>query len=248
MFFSPFLEQGILLKRYKRFLADIRRADGSLLTVHCPNTGAMRRCSSAGSLAAFSLAVNPGRKYPHTLEMVQDNGVWVGVNTSRTNSIVREAIVQGKIRQWQDVDHIQGEVRISSKTRLDFCLTHRDSTTTMVEVKSCSLAENNLALFPDTVTVRGTKHLDELTTLAGSGQKSAIFYLVQRQDAQAFRPAAEIDTRYAQSFIKAVNAGVQALVYQVEISPAGIEVVRELPFAGEYASIVRGGINTACPQ
>ncbi len=241
MNFSPPLEQGILLRRYKRFLADIRLADNTVITAHCPNTGAMRGCSSPESAAAFSYSANPRRKYPYTLEMVQEQGVWVGVNTARANSIVSEAVLQRRIGQWQDVNHIQTEVRISAETRLDLRLTHTDSSTTMVEIKSCSLAENGVALFPDAVTARGAKHLQELTRLAAAGEKSVIFYLVQRQDASVFRPAEEIDAVYTAHFIEALKSGVQALVYQVQISPAGIEIIRELPVAEEYAAIFRGG-------
>ncbi len=241
MEFSPPLQQGVLVRRYKRFLADIRLADSTVITVHCPNTGAMRGCSSAESPAALSYSANPRRKYPHTLEMVRENGVWVGVNTARANSIVSEAVLQGRIAQWQDVVHIQAEVRISAKTRLDLRLTHADSSTTMVEIKSCSLAENGVALFPDAVTARGAKHLQELTRFAAAGEKSTIFYLVQRQDASVFRPAEEIDAGYAARFAEALKSGVQALVYQVKISPVGIEVQRELPLAEQYASILQEG-------
>ncbi len=234
MFFSPPFSQGILIRRYKRFLADIRLEDGSVITVHCPNTGAMRGCSTPESPAAFSVAANPKRKYPHTLEMVCENGVWVGVNTIRCNKIVSEAITGGKIAQWQDVEDIQTEVRISPQTRLDLCLTHSDGSTTMVEIKSCSLAENGCALFPDAVTARGTKHLRELTALAAAGEKSAIFYLVQRQDASVFRPAREIDADYAHAFIAAQRTGVQVLVYQADVSPEKIEISRQLPLTAEY--------------
>ncbi len=241
MEFSPPLAQGTLIRRYKRFLADICLADGTIITAHCPNTGAMRGCSSAGSPVAFSYSANPARKYPHTLEMVREHGVWVGVNTARTNTIVSEAILQGRIARWQDVTHIQAEVRISAGTRLDLRLIHADGTTTMVEIKSCSLAEDGVALFPDAVTVRGAKHLQELANLAAAAEKSAIFYLVQRQDASVFRVAEEIDARYAECFVAALKRGVQVVVCQARISPAGIEVIRELPVAGKYASILQDG-------
>lgn len=229
MNFDPPLITGQLIRRYKRFLADIRFPDGTTITAHCPNTGAMLGCSTPGSPAALSISDNPKRKYRHTLEMVRENGGWVGVNTARTNGIVAEAITKGNISQWQDVEKIEREVKISARTRLDLRLHHQDGSTTMVEIKSCSLARENVAIFPDAVTVRGTKHLHELTDIAAAGEKSAIFYLVQRGDAESFRPAVEIDPDYAAAFSRARKAGVQALIYQVAISPAAIEVIRELP-------------------
>ena len=233
MKFDPPLLNGLLLRRYKRFLADIRLADGSEITVHCPNTGAMRGCSAPGSPAAISEAKNPRRKYHHTLEMVKMNGGWIGVNTALTNKLVMEAVAAGKVSQWQDVEKMKAEVTISKETRLDLQLFHQDGSNTLVEIKNCSLAEEGCAMFPDAVTVRGTKHLRTLQTLAAAGRKAAMLLLVQRMDADRFRPAWEIDPTYAAAFAEAQAAGVTILVYQAEVNPEGIEVVHQLPLAGD---------------
>jgi sugar fermentation stimulation protein A len=229
MKFTTPLIPGTLIRRYKRFLADIRLEDGRELTVHCPNTGRMLRCSEPGSAVALSLSENKKRKYPHTLEMVKDGAHWVGVNTSRTNKIVAEAILQGQVAEFVGVKRLKTEVKISPKTRLDLQLFLK-KTTTFVEIKNSSLARDNCAMFPDAVTVRGTRHLHELRRLSLDGVASCIFYLVQRMDANRFRPAVEIDPVYSGALKEAFDAGVMVLVYQAEVSPIGIEVVRSLPF------------------
>lgn len=228
MIFTPQLKTATLIKRYKRFLVDVHLPDKSTLTVHCPNTGSMRSCSTPGSLVAISESDNPKRKYPHTLEMVQDNSTWVGVNTSRTNSLVAEAIEQGSIAEFDQVESIKREVTVSKGSRLDLAVSH-GNTLTYVEIKNCSLVENNCAKFPDAVTARGTKHLQELMTLVDSGHNACIFFLVQRMDADHFAPAELVDPLYATTLRKAENKGVMVLAYQAEVSPEKIEVVRKLP-------------------
>ncbi len=228
MEFATPLVRGTLLKRYKRFLADIELADGTTLTAHCPNTGSMLSCSTPGSEVALSVSDNPKRKYPHTLEMVKDNKVWVGVNTSRTNKLVEEAILAGKIEEFKDVEKIAREVKTSDHTRLDLKVTN-SSEDVFIEVKNCSLANNNVAMFPDAVTARGTKHLLELQRLQEERIKSCIFFLVQRMDAGSFTPAAHIDSLYAETLREVMKKGVMVLVHQAEVSPEKIEVVRSLP-------------------
>lgn len=228
MFFKPPLQTGTLLKRYKRFLADIEFDDGTQITAHCPNTGSMSCCSTPGSRAAVSLSDNPKRKYPHTLEMVKDNGTWVGVNTSRTNHLVAEAIKKNKIEEFRDVTTLRQEVKVSTKSRLDLLVEH-DTTSTYIEVKNCSLAIDGCAMFPDAVTARGTKHLEELMSLLQNGSNACIFFLIQRMDADRFRPATEIDPTYSATLKKAVASGVLAIASQAEVTPEGISVVRRLP-------------------
>ncbi len=228
MIFTPDLTTATLIKRYKRFLVDVKLFDNTTLTVHCPNTGSMRSCSTPGSLVAISESDNPKRKYPHTLEMVQDNSTWVGVNTSRTNGLVAEAIEQGRIAEFQQVESIKREVTVSKGSRLDLAVTHENSLT-YVEIKNCSLVEENCAMFPDAVTARGTKHLQELMKLVDKGHKACIFFLVQRMDADHFKPAEQIDPIYANNLREAEAKGVMLLAYQAEVSPEKIEVVRKLP-------------------
>jgi sugar fermentation stimulation protein A len=228
MQFTSSLVQGTLIKRYKRFLADVRMQDGEIMTAHCPNTGTMLSCSAPGSPVCLSRSHNPKRKYPYTLEMVKSQSTWVGVNTARTNKLVVEGIEKGQITEFQDIDTIKTEVRTSDHTRLDLQVSHGD-TSTFIEVKNCSLALDGCAMFPDAVTMRGTKHLHELTRLTVEGQRACIFFLVQRMDADRFSPALHIDSIYGDALQKAADAGVMVLVYQAEVSPDGINIVRALP-------------------
>ncbi len=228
MRFPVKLEHGTLLRRYKRFLADVRLPDGKELTIHCPNSGSMRSCSESGSPVCFSTSENPKRKYPHTLEMVWNNGTWVGVNTSRSNTIVAEALADRKIQELEDFETLQREVKTFEGSRLDILLgTGQEKT--YIEVKNCSLIENGIALFPDAVTVRGTKHLRELCRLVEQGHRGVIFFLVQRSDADRFSPATSIDPVYASTLSTVHRQGVEILVYQAEVKPESIEIVRKLP-------------------
>jgi sugar fermentation stimulation protein A len=160
--------------------------------------------------------------------MVKSQSTWVGVNTARTNKLVVEGIEKGQITEFQDIDTIKTEVRTSDHTRLDLQVSHGD-TSTFIEVKNCSLALDGCAMFPDAVTMRGTKHLHELTRLTVEGQRACIFFLVQRMDADRFSPALHIDSIYGDALQKAADAGVMVLVYQAEVSPDGINIVRALP-------------------
>ncbi len=229
MIFKNELQTATLIKRYKRFLADVILEDKSVLTVYCPNTGSMRSCSTPGSRVCISRSENPDRKYQFTLEMIQEGDTWVGVNTSLTNGIVAEAIENGEISEFSDIDSITREVKTSQKTRLDLLL-RRGNAKIYVEIKNCSLVEEGIAMFPDAVTARGTKHLLELADLVKQGHEGVIFYLVQRTDATSFRPAGHIDSLYAEVLAEVYKKGVKVLVYQAEVTPGSISVVRSLPY------------------
>lgn len=228
MQFSHELRQGILIRRYKRFLADIRLPDDTIITVHCPNSGSMLGCSAPGSPVAFSNSENPRRKYRHTLEMVRSGRSWVGVNTSLTNRLVRDALLDGTIKEFGVLDLIRPEVKTSANTRLDFLL-EQNGNMIYLEVKNCSLAENGIAMFPDAVTARGTKHLLELAALKGAGCGAAVLFCVQRSDAECFMPAAHIDPLYAQTLAAVKACGVMVLAYQAEVSPREVRIVGKLP-------------------
>ena len=228
MDFDTPLKQGTLIRRYKRFLADIRLPGGDQITVHCPNSGSMRSCSEPGSPVCFSRSDNPGRKYPHTLEMVHNGKTWIGVNTSRTNHIVAEAIERGLIKELRYFDTVRREVKTSEGSRLDLLL-ETAGAQTYVEVKNCSLVENGVALFPDAVTKRGTKHLRELERLVGFGYRGVIFFLVQRLDCDCFSPAVAIDPDYGATLTEVHRQGVKILAYQAQITPYSIDVIRSLP-------------------
>ncbi len=218
---------GILQRRYKRFLADVILEDKTMLTVHCPNSGSMRGCSTPGSPVVVSRSDNPRRKYAWTLEMVRENGTWIGVNTSLTNRLVREALENGVIDDFAPVETIRPEVKVEN-SRLDFLL-QGGGRTTYVEVKNCSLAEGGVAMFPDAVTRRGTRHLLELARLHRQGFGAGLIFCVQRGDAAAFRPAAHIDPLYAETLAKVCEQGVRVVAYRAAVSPQRIEIVEKLP-------------------
>ncbi len=230
MHFDSHLIYGTLIKRYKRFLADITLSNGDTITVHCPNSGSMKGCSSPGSKVCLSISDNPKRKYPHTLELVQENNTWVGVNTSLTNKLVVEGIRNGHIPELLPFDNLKQEIKTSANSRLDILL-ENGTQKTYVEVKNCSLVENGTAMFPDAVTVRGTKHLNELATLIEQGHKGVIFFLVQRNDATNFKPAGHIDPEYARTLEQVAKKGVKILVYQATVTPEKIEIEQPLPFS-----------------
>ena len=228
MRFKQKLQSGILIKRYKRFLADIELENGKLLTAHCPNSGSMLGCSEPGSPVMISRSDNPARKYPHTLEMVQADSVWVGVNTSLTNKLVREALEKAIVKEFGNLDSIVQEVKTSANTRLDFVLEQKGKLI-YLEVKNCSLAVEGAAMFPDAKTARGTKHLVELATLKQQGNMAAAFFCVQREDADYFIPAHHIDPIYAETLGKVAAEGVMVLAYGADVSPKGITIARKLP-------------------
>ena len=218
---------GTLVKRYKRFLADVLLENGKLLTVHCPNSGSMKGCSTPGSRVVISRSDNPKRKYPWTLEIVEENGTWIGVNTSMTNQIVEEALENKTINDFGKIDSIRREVKVSEKSRLDFLL-QAGSRKIYIEVKNCSLVENDIAMFPDAVTKRGTRHLAELEQLKAKGYEAGVIFCVQRNDAEYFMPAEAIDPEYSKMLYKVYNKGVHVLAYQAEVQPEAITLVKEL--------------------
>lgn len=237
MKFDVPLLPAVLLRRYKRFLADVRLPAGEVITVHCPNSGSMRGCSATGSQVMISRAANPRRKYGYTLEMVRVATVWVGINTARTNHLVREAIENEVIEEFGSVEQISAEVKTSAGSRLDFLL-RSGPRRIFLEVKNCTLVGEGeaarVAMFPDAVTSRGAKHLRELMRLRATGSEAAVLFCVQRQDADFFMPAAAIDPEYAELLAMARRQGVMVLAYQAEVFPARIVVCRRLSVADNF--------------
>lgn len=231
MQFEPPLEQGCLLKRYKRFLADIQTASGELLTIHCPNTGSMFNCMQEGGQVWFSRSNDPKRKLPGTWELSETpQGRLACVNTGRANALVEEALRAGVISELTGFTDLRREVPYGEeRSRIDFRLDY-PSGPAFVEVKSVTLgfADSNVAAFPDAVTARGAKHLRELAALARKGVRAVQLYCVNLSGIEAVRPAVEIDPAYAQGLREAVAAGVEVLAYGVEISPLEIRLVRKL--------------------
>ena len=231
MQFEPALEQGRLLKRYKRFLADIETASGELLTIHCPNTGSMFNCMQEGGAVWFSRSNDPKRKLPGTWELSETpQGRLACVNTGRANALVEEALRAGVIPELAGFTALRREVPYGEeRSRIDFRLDY-PSGPASVEVKSVTLgfADSSVAAFPDARTERGAKHLRELAALARNGVRAVQLYCVNLSGIEAVRPAAEIDPAYAQGLREAVAAGVEVLAYGVEISPLEIRLVRRL--------------------
>jgi sugar fermentation stimulation protein A len=231
MLFDPPLEQGRLVKRYKRFLADIQTASGELLTIHCPNTGSMFNCMQEGGVVWFSRNNDPKRKLPGTWELSETpQGRLACVHTGRANALVEEALRSGLITELAGFTGLRREVAYGEElSRIDFRLDY-PAGPAFVEVKSVTLgfADSNVAAFPDAVTSRGAKHLRELATLARSGVRAVQLYCVNLSGIEAVRPAEEIDPAYAKGLREAVAAGVEVLAYGVDVSPQRIALVRKL--------------------
>jgi sugar fermentation stimulation protein A len=221
------LAEGRLVRRYKRFLADVE-IDGRVVTAHTPNTGRMIGCSEPGRTVWLSRHDNPGRKYPLTLEMIAMPTALVGVNTLVPNRLAAEAARQGLLRELSGPARVETEVA-SGRSRLDLRLTGPDGATVMVEVKNCTLAENGTAYFPDAVTARGAKHLEELASLVRAGSRAAIFILVQRADADRFSPADHIDPEWGRRLRLAMAAGVEVWTYRADLTLTEITLGPSLP-------------------
>lgn len=224
----PPLLSGTLVKRYKRFFADIELESGEVITAHCPNTGPMTGISTPGSLVQVSRSDNPTRKLAYTWELIQvcDNATptWVGVNTAMPNRITKQAIEQRMIPELEPYTDIRCEVPYGHdrKSRIDFLLTQESpQISTYVEVKSTTWAQQALALFPDTVTTRGQKHLRELMALEPESN-AVMLYFINRGDCHFFSPGDSADPVYGQLFRQAIAQGVQVLPCRFEISPVGI--------------------------
>jgi sugar fermentation stimulation protein A len=221
-----------LVRRYKRFLADVTLDDGTALTAHCPNTGSLLGCHSPGSRVWLSRSDNPKRKYAYTWELVEvAGGVLVGVNTGRSNALVREAIESGIIGELTGYDEIRAEVRYGEeRSRVDFLLT-KDGSACYLEVKNVTAAvEEGVAMFPDAVSTRGTRHLRELiATLRDSGRRAVLCFCVQRADVREVRPADEIDADYGRTLREALDAGVEAIAYRATLCPESVVLSERIP-------------------
>lgn len=233
MKFKPPFEQGTLLRRYKRFLADVELPGGELLTVHCPNTGSMKNCVVPGTPCWFSRSDNPKRKLPGTLEITTTPLGWLaGVNTGRANHLVREALTEGVISELAGYRNIRSEVRYGEEnSRIDFLLQGDDRPDCYVEVKNVTLeVGDGLLTFPDAVTARGTKHLRELSTMVRAGHRAILLYCVQHSGATRAGPADDIDPVYGATLREALAAGVEVLAYGCKVTAQEITLERRLPF------------------
>jgi len=225
----PKLVRGILLKRYKRFLADVRLDNGRIVTAHCPNTGSMTGCSESGQPVYLSLHDNPKRKLNYTWELIEMPTSLVGVNTLVPNRLVFQSAAAGLISELAGYETVEREVKIGNNSRLDLRLSNGETDRCYVEIKNCTLVDDGVARFPDAVTARGLKHLKELESLVDSGCRCVMFYFIQRMDARIFKPADQIDPDYGNGLRRVVNRGVEILAYDVSIDLSGIKLNRKIP-------------------
>lgn len=231
MKFSPPLLKGNLIKRYKRFLADVELPNGEQITIHCPNTGSMKNCNDPGADVWFSDSQNPKRKYQHTWEIVAvaEGTAKAGINTGLANKLAKEAIEQGVIKELQGYEAIRTEVKYGHEnSRIDLLLEKPDQQC-FVEIKNATLGEGDICYFPDAVTDRGRKHLRELAAMVEEGHRAVLLFCVQHTGVKEMRPADHIDSAYGETLRQVVEAGVEVLAYQAVISEEEIYLAKQLP-------------------
>ncbi len=230
MKYDPPLFPGILIKRYKRFLADIEMPDGTEITAHCANPGSMLGLAAPGNAVLLSDSQNPKRKLQMSLELINLGTSWVGVNTHLANKLAEEAIRAGKISELTGYAHIRREVKYGQNSRIDFLLEEEGRPPCFVEVKSVTLSRTDgLAEFPDSVTKRGAKHLDELSNQVRAGARAVQLYVVQRPDCSEVRPAQNIDPEYAARLAQASQDGVEVMAQACHITPEEIRIDHAIP-------------------
>jgi sugar fermentation stimulation protein A len=230
MRFPAPLTEGRLLRRYKRFLADVELASGEVVTAHVANPGAMLGLAEPGMRVLLSRSASLTRKLPWSWELVEAEGALVGINTAHPNGIVADAIAEGAVAELTGYDILRREVRYGKNSRIDILLTGAGKPDTYVEVKNVHLSRTaGLSEFPDSVTARGAKHLAELSDMVAAGHRAVMFYFVHRGDTTAFRLARDIDPAYAVAFDKARAAGVEMLAYQCRVTAEEVVVTRRLP-------------------
>ena len=229
MRFEPPLFPGILVRRYKRFLADVM-IDGRAETVHCANPGSMLGLATPGSHIWLSASKNPARKLPLSWELVEVDGSLVGINTGCANRLAEEAIRGGHIEALAGYGSLRREVAYGDGSRVDFLLETDGQPPCYVEVKSVTLKRGATAEFPDAVTARGERHLRELIAMRQAGARSVMLFIAQRDDCRRLTIAGDIDPAYAAGLDRAQAAGVEIIAYACRVSPAGIHVAERLGF------------------
>jgi len=228
-FDSPLIK-GKLIKRYKRFLADIILEDGAEITAHCANTGAMTGCMPAGATVWLSVSDNPKRKYPHSWQLIElETDVMACINTGLTNKLAKEALLQNQITELTGFDSCRSEVPYGDEgSRVDFLLFYGERKV-FVEVKHVTLStEQGVGSFPDAVTKRGQKHLRELIQQVKSGDRAVLLFIIMRTDVSLVKPADSIDAEYGQLLREAVREGVEVLAYGAKIDPKGMSIDRAI--------------------
>ena len=229
MQFPDPLIRGTLVKRYKRFMADVTLDDGTVVTAHCANTGSMMGVAEPGSEVWLSPARNPERKLKYTWEMIRVGDGLVGINTQHPNRLVEDGIKAGKVEALTGYDDVRREVKYGKNSRIDVLLSGADRPDCYVEVKNVHLRRGQAAEFPDGVTARGAKHLVEMADMVDGGARAVMFYLVQREDCDSFAVAGDIDPAYAEALETARGRGVEAICYACRLTPESIELDHPLP-------------------
>ena len=224
---------GKLIKRYKRFFADVQLDNNKeIVTAHCPNTGSMLGLLGEGNAVKLSETNKKDRKLKFTLEIIKSNGASVGVNTHRANRIVEAALLSNKIKSIKKIIHIQREVRYGENSRIDFLVNNKDEEI-YIEVKNVTLSlKKGIAEFPDAITERGSKHLKELSKIKDKKTRAIMLYLIQRDDCKYFQIAKEIDEKYNSNLKKAIESGVEVLCYNCKFKNNKIELDKKIKFIG----------------
>jgi sugar fermentation stimulation protein A len=232
MHYPAKLSHGWLIKRYKRFLADVKLDDGSVVTAHCANTGAMTGCAEPGWQVWLSHSDNPKRKLAFSWELVQTTeGQWIGINTHKANELVAEGLADNRLKELLGYSRIQREVRFGQEnSRVDFLLCDDERADCYLEVKSVTLLQNGQGYFPDAVSLRGQKHLRELTQLRREGKRAVLLFCVQHSGIHSVKVAQHIDPQYALELNRAVSSGVEIFAYSVSMSPEKIVINQSIPF------------------
>lgn len=232
MRFSNNLICGTLVKRYKRFLADVALENGTIVTAHCPNTGAMTGCAEPGFKVWLSSNNDPKRKLKYTWEIAVDHDHHlIGINTHNANKLVFEALSKRRMAEFAAFRQYRREVKFGNEnSKVDFLLSNSDHAQMYLEVKSVTLAQNGLGLFPDTVTARGQKHLRELTSMALQGNNAGILFCVQHTGIKRVAIAKKLDPEYFELMRRAIKAGVKVFAYGCDITEKEIVLNRQLPF------------------
>ena len=227
MKFAEELISGKLIRRYKRFLADVELADGSVVVAHCTNSGSMKSCLEDNAQVYLTPVNDPKRKTKFTWEMIEIDNQWVGINTGNPNVVAYESIRDHLIPELSGYDKVKREVKFGD-SRFDV-MAENSKEICFVEVKNVTYKLGHRALFPDAVTTRGLKHLNTLVEVKKSGKRAVMLYIIQRQDVEAFGPAEDIDPEYAKALRYAMKHGVEVLAYQVMVTPHEITLGKRLP-------------------
>ncbi|AVL72456.1 DNA/RNA nuclease SfsA [Providencia rettgeri] len=232
MEFNPCLKSATLIKRYKRFLADVTLPNGEEITIHCANTGAMTGCATPGDTIWYSTSDNPKRKYPYSWELTQTaNGDFICINTLRANQLVAPALAEKHIPELSEYSIIKPEMKYGSEnSRIDFFLSNSELPDCFIEVKSVTLLENGHGFFPDTVTLRGQKHLRELSQIAKEGKRAILLFVALHTGIHVASAAAHIDKKYAQLLEEARQSGVEVLCYQADITVQQMALGKQICF------------------